>query len=379
MLNQEIEDSKWQSLTAQSSGIVYQPFMDTDTFYTYCTVPAADWKVVFLHYNKTFNNNTSRILSYNILITIVCVFFAFIIAVFISYAITKPLKTLNALMKRVENNDLDVTFVSNTNDEVSQLGESFNKMIRRIRQMLQTVYDAKLAERDATIYALQSQINPHFLYNTLQSIADIAISYDITEIPEMCANLSAMLRYSINNHKRFVRLYDEIENIRNYYNLQSTKYPGKFSLDVNIDADYYNVRIPRLILQPLIENSFTHGFVNIQDSYTISIVSRVESDNLKIVVSDNGQGISPDVLNDILESFHSDDAMHHTEKYLALNNVNRRLVLTYGSEYALAIESQPAYGTSITVTIPIIGYNKSQNDALFYLKGNDEHVSSDNN
>lgn len=281
-------------------------------------------------------------------------------------------------MKEVEKNNLNVTFVSDTNDEISQLGNSFNKMIAQINLMLQQVYDSKLAEKDAVIYALQTQINPHFLYNTLQSISDISISYDIMEIPEMCTCLSSMLRYSINTQKRFVRLYDEIENIKNYYTIQSLKYPEKLSLSINIDSNYYDVRIPRLILQPLIENSCTHGFSAIQESFHIQIVAKANGEHLEITISDDGQGIPSDTLNDILKTLNAKDSTHHTEKYLALNNVNQRLILTYGVDYSLKIESHHSQGTNVTVTIPIDGYYYPQNENL-YIKGEPQNVSSNNN
>lgn len=376
LLFQSIEESHWETLTSGISGSDMQNLRGENTFYTYQTIPTTGWKLVFLHSSETYHKSASTILRYSHIITVICIAFSFLIAMGISWLITSPLKRLSSLMGEVEKNNLDVVFESKSNDEVSRLGNAFNKMIAQIKLMIQKVSLSKLAEKDAVIYALQSQINPHFLYNTLQSISDVSYSYDIMEIPEICSSLSSMLRYSIDNQKRFVRLYDEIENIRNYYSIQSIKYQERVTLTIRIDPCYYNVRIPRLILQPLVENSFTHGFSSSSDLFSISIEAREDSGSLYITIADNGSGITPKQLTAIRASLALEDDLHHTEKYLALNNVNRRLILNYGPEYGLKIESWLSKGTNMTVTIPIGGYITPENNLIFHSKEEEEHVSS---
>lgn len=330
-------------------------------FFSSCTLESTNWKIILIHSMSSYNSKTTSILKYILIVSFFCVILSFFIASSISSVITRPLKKLKSLMEKAEEEDFNVHFDALYNDEISRLAKVFNLMIGKIKMLIKTVYKSQLIEKNAVIYALQSQINPHFLYNTLQSISDMAELGEVEKVSVMTMSLSSMFRYSIENKMIFVRFYDELEHIKNYIYLQSTRYGNKFKFIYNVPEELLNIRLPRFILQPLIENSIVHGiFPKIEDGI-ISIKALVNSGILQIIVEDNGIGINSEKLRDLNSVINSNiltDDSHETV-YLGLNNVNKRLVLNYGSDFALKIESQPDKGTKIIMKVPVDGYKES--------------------
>jgi two-component system, sensor histidine kinase YesM len=178
----------------------------------------------------------------------------------------------------------------------------------------------------------------------------------------MCRCLSEMFRYSIDNKRRFVRLYDEVEHVKNYIYLQSIRYSNKFQFVCDISEELLSIRLPRFILQPLVENAILHGIYSMIEMGIIVIKVQKNGDNLEISIEDNGVGIAQESLEDILTVINSDTITDDSQeiRYAALNNVNKRLLLHYGTEYALKIKSQPGIGTKVIVNIPING-NRENN------------------
>ncbi len=224
-----------------------------------------------------------------------------------------------------------------------------------------TVYQSQLAEKDAIIYSLQSQINPHFLYNTLQSVSDIAEMDNNPDISVMCLCLSSIFRYNIEKQHRFVRLYDEVEHIRNYFFLQKVQYKDKLHFSVEIPQELLTIKVPRFIMQPVVENAIQHGIFAQLSEGEVKITASLIADELHLVVEDNGIGIEEESLNLLLSEINKDRSCTETGmKYMALSNVNRRLILSYGQDYGLRVESQLGEGTRVTMVIPISSLNDSK-------------------
>lgn len=326
---------------------------NTKYFCTFNTIETTGWQVVSLNPMTAFETRTGKVLSVLILVALLSLALSIGIAVFLSAAIATPLKKMTLLMKKVENQDFNVAFHAKYRDEIGQLGDGFNLMVARIQNLIQTVFKAQLMEKDATIYALQSQINPHFLYNTLQSISDCAEQENVAAISTLCQCLSAIFRYNSEGREPFVRLYDELEHIKNYLYIQSVRFDNRFRVDIDIPEDLLNTAMPRFILQPLVENAISHGVAAKVAGGAIRIEAVRAGGVLELTVADNGQGIEPALLAELETALNREQHKVYDSKFLALNNVNKRLVLTYGPAFRLRIESRVGAGTRVRIRIPI--------------------------
>lgn len=326
-------------------------------FFTAGIMGLTGWKIIALNSIESYYAKTKAIFNSMILAALACIFMSFLIAAAISSGITKPLKKLAALMQRVERDDFDIRFPVKYHDEISLLGRVFNHMVDRIKNLISSVYQSQLAEKDALILAFQSQINPHFLYNTLQSLSDQALREGADNVSEMSRRLSKMFRYTVDNPQRMVRLYDEVEHCRNYLFLQAIRYDRQFTANLNIPAELMNQQIPKFILQPLIENSILHGIYADMAAGVIEVTAERAGESLLLAVADNGAGIPEAQIREIRRAMNAGPfGNDNTEvKFLALNNINKRLTLLYGPDYGLQIESLPGQGTTVKIVIPADG------------------------
>lgn len=258
-------------------------------------------------------------------------------------------------MKLAENGDFSISFDENRGDEVGQLGKSFNKMLFKIKELINTVYEVRLKEREAELNALQSQINPHFLYNTLESISITALLNNDMDAVNMIGILVKFFRYNISKGKEIVEISKEIEHINNYLEIQKYRFKDKFQIFINIDKEIYNYKIIKLALQPLVENSIYHGLERKKGTGSIKIIGIKENNKVKISIIDDGIGIDPDTLDKLNRTLNkSKSANVDSSRSIGLQNVHERIQLYFGDEYGLKISSKSGEGTEITLTIPVI-------------------------
>ena len=283
---------------------------------------------------------------------IICISSAMIFSVFIAYRITLPIRKLSRLMQKVELGKLDVAFPITQWDEVGQLGRAFNKMVSRLSELGFLLFETEIREKDAQIAALQSKINPHFLYNTLGSISMYAEVEGNQEITTMTNNLSLILRYSLNAHKTGVVLKDEIEHIQNYMAIQKIRYDERLHFSMDIEEAAMSWPVFPLMIQPIVENSFKHGLDKGVGKGHISIVARIENGMLKIIVEDDGIGLTKAQLQMIRHRLAFSNELGR-ETGNGLLNVSRRLSLYYGDYGRLAVESMPYQGVRVTLNIPV--------------------------
>lgn len=333
------------------SGFFYNG--DETNFYSFCPIADTDWKVVSVHSLSSYTNKSTTIFNFMLMEALVSLAVSIVILVMISSAITRPLNKLTSLMEQVQRGNFNVRFYSKYRDEVGKLGTSFNYMLTYTNTLIDNVYKLQIAEKEATIFALQSQINPHFLYNTLQMISDFAETGDAEEVSSVCSCLSSIFRYSIDGKNRYVRFSDEVAHVKNYVYIQSIRLNHRFEFSLQIPEECYNVRVPRLILQPLVENCITHGIYDKLEGGKIIISASLENGLLHLKIADNGVGIPEEKLAFLRETLNPE---HHSEEFgpesIGIGNVNRRLILSYGPEYRLTIESALGRGTVITIWIP---------------------------
>ncbi|WP_282941026.1 sensor histidine kinase [Paenibacillus sp. RC67] len=265
----------------------------------------------------------------------------------------RPLFRLHRLMKRVEHNDLDVRFESPFQDEVSQVGTRFNSMLEEIKKLIMTVKRGEEEKRKTEIKALSAQMEPHFLYNTLNTIYCKSVLGDTEDVNEMILSLSTMFQLGLSQGKDIIRIEDELMHVRHYMTLQQKCYEDRFDFQVEVeDESILQLRIPKLILQPLVENSILHGFKDREEGGSIRIVLRRTKQMLYVSVEDNGVGMDVDGL------LRSMDQTLVSHKGYALRNIAHRLRLFYGEDATMHYDSEPGTGSKVQLIITLREENK---------------------
>lgn len=328
---------------------------------TYNTSLSTNWTVISIIPIDILYTKVSY-LEYVIVFTVIYfLLLSFLISVVISYNITKPISDLRKLMKKAESGQFDVQIPVKTKDEIGELSDSFNSMINKTNNLIQTVYETKILKREAELNALQSQINPHFLFNTLQIMDLIAEDEGVEVISLVCQSLSRIFRYSINTGKEVVPLSSEIEHVKNYIYIQKLRFKDRFNVIYNIDENILNNKIIKLVLQPLVENALLHGIENKEDSCVIIISARKAGDHIELTVEDDGIGMDEELLDQLRRSL-NEEIVHaevdgYTRRSIGIKNVHARIRLYFGESYGVEIDSRLNVGTTIKVTFPSITWD----------------------
>ncbi|WP_240415997.1 sensor histidine kinase [Paenibacillus periandrae] len=279
--------------------------------------------------------------------------------------LTRPVMGLVADMRKIGERDMGFRIKVRSTNEVGVLAYDINSMIDKMEEMTRNIfntqgrlYESELSKKQAEFSALQSQINPHFLYNTLNCISSIGLEYGSKEIAQITSSMSKIFRYSIKQDE-LVRISEEIQCIKAYLNIISIRYENKFSMEVNVDEKLLEMKTPKMILQPIVENSVYHGLESMDAGGHLSVSGHIDANgDVCFQVSDSGKGID----NDELESMKAKLNMEESErvrnnfdgKSIGLSNINNRIKLLFGEDYGVGIESQVGYGTTVIVKIPYI-------------------------
>jgi len=279
--------------------------------------------------------------------------FSVVAAWSLSRSIYTPIKKLHDVTTTITKNDLQALITSDNVDEITELGMSFNIMIGKIKELL----DSKMKEQEnlkkAELRALQAQINPHFLYNTLDTIIWMAESNKTGQVVEIVGALSRFFRISLSKGMDWITIGEEVERIRSYLIIQKMRYRDILDFNINVDEDVTENTILKLILQPLVENALYHGIKNKRQGGTISIRARRRSEEeILIEVEDDGIGFTPEKLAQLRNELADDSGDLKLESGFAIGNVNKRIRLYYGKPYGLSIESEYTSGTRVTLVIP---------------------------
>lgn len=286
-----------------------------------------------------------------------------VISLGVSYTISRPIKALRRSMKQAEFGHYQPIDASRANDEIGSLVHSYNKMIVTIRTLIEDVYIAEIKERKAKFVALQTQINPHMLYNTLESIRMKALVKDDEEIAGMIKILARMFRLALGKEGRQHSVKHELEYAANYVQLQNIRFDDKFRLQIRIPEEMQQCSIIPLVFQPIVENSINHGFTDYSKEMNIGIEGFwTKEGEILIRIKDDGAGISEDKrkeLHALLEAAGSDKYKLETTddpagKGLGLKNIAERIKLHYGERYYLTIRPGPEKGTTVEILIPKI-------------------------
>ncbi len=268
---------------------------------------------------------------------------------FVAKSITLPIQRLCDSMERVQEGDFSVSdIVVDSENEIGSLTKSFNVMTQRIHELMAQNIREQEAKRKSELKALQSQINPHFLYNTLDSIIWMAEGKKNEEVVLMTASLARLLRQSISNEDELVSIGQEIEYARGYLTIQKMRYKDKLEFRIEVEPSILNIRLIKLVLQPVIENAIYHGLKYKESRGLLLVKGFMKNGNAVLQVIDDGVGMDQETLDHIYERHKVD---YHSNG-VGIYNVQKRLQLYYGNEYGIVYESKPGEGTTATITIP---------------------------
>jgi Predicted signal transduction protein with a C-terminal ATPase domain len=322
-----------------------------DYVVSYNIIPSTNWIIVnSIPKSDAYHIDSLYIFSFIINIAFFLILFI-VLYIFFIKRIFNPLKFLIKNMESNIESNLDYKVTYTKNDEIGILVKSYNEMKSRISNLININYKSQIEHKELELRQLQNQINPHFIYNTLESIRMMAEINDDIETSTMSEYFGSIIRYSMNRKINTVLLKEEISIIENYIYLQKIRFDQLFTIENLINQKVLNCEIIKMIIQPLIENSIYHGLSECSGNGKIIIQGEQVNDNLILTISDNGIGIDDKKLkklNDYINDKNNDFSG------TALRNINKRLKLNYGNDYGLEIYSALGKGTSMILTIPYI-------------------------
>ncbi|GEM01400.1 two-component system, sensor histidine kinase YesM [Halolactibacillus halophilus] len=265
-----------------------------------------------------------------------------IVAFYFSRYIVQPVKNLESLMKEVENDNLDVTFTEKGTDEINQLGSGFNAMLTRIKYLIERVYQVEIKNKDAELKALTAQINPHFLYNTLDTIYWMSFSEGSKKSAEMAYSLSQLFRMILKEEGSVTTVENELSYVTHYLKIQEVRYQGMINFDIDVEPGIENYKTVKMVIQPLIENAITHGIEH-RGQGNISIQIKTTDHYLDIKVEDDGVGADITKLLALLD----DNRFNQDMKGYALRNINDRIRLNNGVDCGLIFLTNKQQGLTV--------------------------------
>jgi len=345
--------------TQSNSGYFGAKISQKDYQIVYESMSKAPWKVYAVTPYENIIDEANTIRNLIVFISIISLFVITIISIFLSRRITRPLLKLRESMDKADHGNLDIRVPVKSSDEVGQLSNSFNTMIARLDDLVhQTVKDQE-DKRKLELKALQHQINPHFLYNTLDSIIWMIAGNDKNAI-KMIEALSKLFRISLSKGKDLITLTEELEHVKNYLIIQKMRYQSKFDFSIEADENVMNYKTLKIILQPLVENSIYHGIKNKEGKGSIVIRAERQNNSLLISIKDDGYGMNKETSEEILKDFYTKTTPGGSG--IGVKNVNKRIKLYFGEEYGLTFESSYEKGTTVYIKLPLIDEEMSNSE-----------------
>jgi len=323
------------------------------------TVSLSGWKIVGKYQESNVTKALNSALGFVVLLSIISITAASLAILVISKSFKSRILTISRHMEKVKNQKYDLIDVRGGADEIGQLMLDFNSMTLKIKKLIQDVYEAdiqkkslELERKQAELNAMQSQINPHFLFNTLESIRIKSLLKNETETAEIVKCLSKIFRRMLVWGNDLITVRMENEYIMDYLRIQKYRFSEKFNYEILVQEEVMEHKICKMTIQPFIENACVHGIEGISGNGLISLSIKKEDDRLMILIEDNGYGISPEQLIELRKSLKENDSF--TDSNIGIRNVYNRLKLLYGNDFVLNIESTPYKGTKVCVKVPAI-------------------------
>lgn len=323
-------------------------------------VPKIEWTVTLQQTQEVLMEEIWELRIMLTLVTILVVLIGVYIFNMIVSNMTKSIKTLATNMEQVEQGDYSLRIKPVSYDEIGLLSLQFNHMVMKVDELINEVYIKEIEKREKEYEALQAQINPHFLYNSLGTIKWQANIEDKTEIEDYIDSLISLLKFTARTTSNFITVEKEIEYTKRYLEVQRYRSGNVFQMVYNIDETCFPYMILKFVLQPLVENTILHAFSLEVEEPTIEISVYKENENIVIDISDNGIGMTPEKIVEIYESRQAKNGMNS----VGFANVNERIKMHFGEEYFIKINSQLNCGTKVSVTIPMKKLEDIEDEAI---------------
>lgn len=316
------------------------------------------WRIVnLIPYSSALDKNNQILFTSFALQVMFFTIFCLLLMVLISTA-TKPIVNLSKFIARINLGHLDIRTGIKGHNEVGQLGQAIDDMLDRIHTMIEQITLEQAKKRKAELEMLQAQINPHFMFNLLNSIRLSILIRGDNENAQLIGSLSSLLRMTINRDNELIPLKDEVDTIHHYIKLMNFRHANQAQLNVKLSGSSGEFLVPRFMIQPLIENAIIHGFEQFEGQIDIeaSFIKKQDLTYLLIVVRDNGVGMSQDKLNELISKLEDEQDSSHSQKTgfsgIGVKNVYQRLKLLYGENFLMDIQSEPDIGTTISLQLP---------------------------
>lgn len=323
-----------------------------EEYYTITSVSkVSKWKVVTVIPRKELFSYIDKMFSIIILTISIIIFLSILVAIFIATGVTKPLYKLNSKMRQVAKGNFNVE-IDISDGEVGEIDRTVQKMIKEIKMLINKIYKEEEEKRIAEMNALQSQINPHFLYNTLNTISWMANIQGATSIENAIRSLSSLFSFTAKSIGDFVPIKDEVIFIQDYLKILNLRYYNKFAVEFDIDEKIYEYKTLKFLLQPVIENAIFHGIEASDRKGLLKISIKQEADSIIFKVEDNGKGINESILKTVFKE--ETEIKRNRFNSIGIPNIQKRIKLHFGEEYGLTIDSVDNKGTTVTIIIPAI-------------------------
>lgn len=327
----------------------YKTFIDHhNLLVTHFDLSRPGWKLVNLVRLDELSGDTKVIGKITLFAVIGSFALCLLVIILFALRVLGPLKQIRKSMKHLENENFDVSIEVKGNDEIALLGKSFNKMSKRLGELINEVYAVQIKQKESELKALQAQISPHFLYNTLDTIYWMCRMEKAFESSILVQALSRLFRLSLNSGNEFTTVKNETDHLSFYMTIQQKRFEGMIDFNMHVSGDVLPCRVVKLILQPLVENAIFHGIEKKGSRGTITITIGAEEGNLIYRIADDGAGAEENELNALLEK------VEDGNRGFGIKNVNDRIHLYFGNEYGIHFHSSPGNGTVVTVKQPLL-------------------------
>jgi two-component system sensor histidine kinase YesM len=352
----------------------------TDQLIVAAKAKMSDWTVLGLTPKGDINAEIVKTREYLYIVILVLVILSTALASLISRSMSNPLKLLIREMKQVEMGNFKGSVTVKSFEEINSLVSSFNRMVNRMDELIERITLASISEKNAELQALQSQVNPHFLYNTLDMIYWMLDERENDRLGRVILALSHMFRYSSNwEEASKTSLRQELDQMRHYMTIIESRLEGRVSTEIHVAPEWLDAALPKMTIQPIIENAVKYGLEPVNQPGILRVFTEVHEQELHIIIADNGVGIEEGALHQLRETLSADtvaidvhacyrtdgdgrsgvsssesmDAEEKKRRGIGLTNVHRRIVLMYGECYGLRIQSKQGEGTTVTLAIPL--------------------------
>ena len=347
-----------KNLAEHREGYFESTLKDKTSIVLYYTLPGTGWKMAQVIPYQSFLLLTNTVNLVIFITLFFCLSFGILFSVIQDRTVLKPLKQLEREMKKLKDGNFDVKLVSRSGDEIGQIIREYGNVIGQLKEMINKVYVSKMKQREAELIAVEAQINPHFLYNTLDSIRWLALKEKNYMVAEQLETLSEMFRHVLHNGREIVTVREEMNFINDYMFLQHAKYGSRINLIVRIDEALYDCLIPKLILQPLVENAMLHGLEPKLEGGRVEVAGWQEGETIRFSVRDDGIGANEEAIREMLAG------TTRPSKVFALKNIDERIKLHYGEKYGLRFSGETGRGVEVEICIPLTRKERGEQDEI---------------